>query len=224
MSDLLSEGFSDVKVGNSTVQNRLHDAAEGRQHQCSDHYYRTNSSSSWTNPTGPAASTSLSRSKPLIITYTPLFNEPRTFSSVVNQSKTVSEGSPCAPLELEPVLQRQTWNSAVFKDELAGVGSPHAQLVQLLRGGETRHSLEDRLFRALLWRCWSRNRLNRPREQRSDSPFPQWTLWCLSDALPDPSLHKQSQHRRRGRWWSRTCSRSERNNRLKTQTGTSHYS
>lgn len=144
------------------------------------------------------------------------------FSSVVNQRKTVNQGPSCALLKLGLVLQ--TWNSAVFKDELAGVGSPHAQLVQLLCGGETRHSLHDRLFRAFLWGCPSRNRLNRSRDQRSDLPFPQWTLWCLSDALLDPSLHKQSEHRRRGRWWSRTCSRSEHNSRLRTQTGMNYYS
>lgn len=73
------------------------------------------------------------------------------FSSVVNQRKTVNQGPSCALLKLGLVLQ--TRNSAVFKDELAGVGSPHAQLVQLLCGGETRHSLYDRLFRAFLWGC-----------------------------------------------------------------------
>lgn len=36
-------------------------------------------------PTGPAASTSLSISKPLIITYTPLFREPNTFFSGTNR-------------------------------------------------------------------------------------------------------------------------------------------
>lgn len=65
------------------------------------------------------------------------------------KGKTVSKGSTSALLKPELVLERQTWNFAVFKEELAGAGSPHAQLVQLLRGGETRHSLQDGLVRAL---------------------------------------------------------------------------
>lgn len=38
--------------------------------------------------------------------------------------------------------QTQTWNLAVFKDELTRVGASHSQFIQLLCRTETRHSLQ----------------------------------------------------------------------------------
>ena len=126
---------------------------------------------SWAHPIGPAASTSLSMSRPLIITYTPLLRGPRMFFSEKNRSMVTYQTARYASrswfcvweihshavsfstafqlfrLELIKGDREQlgadthTWNLAVFKEQLTGVGSPHAQLVQLLRCGETWHAL-----------------------------------------------------------------------------------
>lgn len=36
-----------------------------------------------------------------------------------------------------------TWNFAVFKDQLTGVGSPHAEFVELLCSRKSWHSLQE---------------------------------------------------------------------------------
>lgn len=135
----------------------------------------------WTHPIGPDASTSLSRSKPLIITYTPLFNGPRMFSSTTqtrkakkfDQNKTKSNISAtrrsqkhtrkirassvfaarvsqhmAARALKDTQTHTHTWDFAVFKDQLAGVWSPHAEFVELLRCRESRHSLRNTHTRA----------------------------------------------------------------------------
>lgn len=43
-----------------------------------------------------------------------------------------------------------TRNLAVFKDQLAGVGAPHTQLVKLLGGTKTRHTLDRKPKEALV--------------------------------------------------------------------------
>lgn len=48
------------------------------------------------------------------------------------------------------ILWTLTRHLAVFKDELTGVGAPHAQLVQLLGSTKTRHALYRKPEEALV--------------------------------------------------------------------------
>ncbi len=74
------------------VKHSLHDA-EGMQKMAKNNYltiytskHATENKQSNNYPTGPEARTSLSRSKPLIITYTPLFNGPKCFPLKAQQT------------------------------------------------------------------------------------------------------------------------------------------
>lgn len=78
-----------------------------------------------------------------------------------------------------------TGDLAIFKDELTGVGAPHAQLVKLLGGTKARHTLDRKPKEALVTRA--------PRRLRKGSSLSLRALLPASTLLPTLTLQAKLQ-------------------------------